>query len=99
MREVQTTPATYADYAVALTLASSKLQLDLAQTRIIAARIGLSDMGLSLVVDGLERDAALVVATVELLKEMSTCEPEIRALLARKRRGRWLPSLARVAAL
>jgi hypothetical protein len=99
MREVETTPASYADIAVALTLASSKLQLDLAQTRIIAGRIGLSKMGLELVIEGLERDAALVAGAVELLKTMSTCEPEIRALLARKRRGSWLPSFAQVAAL
>ena len=55
----ETEPPTFADMAVALTLASGKLKLDLAQTKIIAARVGLSAMGLAVVVDGLERDAQL----------------------------------------
>ena|GEM_PF-3830845 len=81
--------ATFADIAVALTLASGKLQLDLAQTKIIAARVGLSKMGLSLVVDGLERDAVLVEQAIELFKRMSEVEPQVRAVLARKATRRW----------
>jgi hypothetical protein len=86
---VREPPATFADIAVALTLASGKLQLDLAQTKIIAARVGLSKMGLSLVIDGLERDAELVHQAIELFKKMSVVEPQVRALLARKATRRW----------
>lgn len=89
-------PATFADIAVALTLASGKLQLDLAQTKVIAGRIGLSTMGLALVVDGLERDAALVDQAIELFKRMSEVEPQVRAVLARKASRRWT-DFARVA--
>lgn len=91
-------PATFADIAVALTLASGKLQLDVAQTRIIAERIGLSKMGLAVVVEGLERDAALVLQAIEFFKQMSEVEPQIRAVLARKATRRW-PVFARVAAI
>jgi predicted ATP-dependent serine protease len=91
-------PATFADIAVALTLASSKLQLDLAQTRIIAGRIGLSQMGLALVVEGLERDAELVRQGIELFKKMSEVEPQVRAVIERKVRRRW-PEFARAAVL
>lgn len=92
-------PASYADIAVALTLASSKLDLDMANYRRIAERIGLSKMGLSTVIDGIERDAMLVRQAVEIFKKLSEAEPEVKSLLARKSSGRWFPRLARTAAL
>ena len=91
-------PASFAEIAVALTLASSKLQLDLTQTKIIAGRIGLSQMGLALVVEGLERDAALVHRAIELFKQMAEVEPQVRALLERKAKRRWT-DFARAAVL
>lgn len=91
-------PASFAEIAVALTLASGKLQLDLTQTKIIAARIGLSQMGLALVVEGLERDAALVAQAIELFKQMSEVEPQVRAVLERKAKRRW-SDFAKVAVL
>jgi hypothetical protein len=91
--------ATFADIAVALTLAAGKLQLDLAQTKIIAGRVGLSRMGLSLVVEGLERDAELVQQAIDLFKKMSEVEPQVRAIIARKANRRWLPTFAKVAAV
>ncbi len=90
--------ASFAEIAVALALASSKLRLDLTQTRIIAGRIGLSQMGLSLVIDGIERDAALVDQAVELFKKMADVEPQVRALIERKTRRRW-PHFARAAVI
>lgn len=90
--------ASFAEIAVALTLASGKLQLDLAQTKIIAGRVGLSKMGLALVVEGLERDAALVQHAIELFKKMSEVEPQVRAVLDRKAKRRW-SDFARVAAI
>lgn len=91
-------PASFADIAVALTLASSKLQLDLAQTKIIAGRIGLSQMGLALVIEGLERDAELVGQAIDLFKKMSEVEPQVRAVLERKAKRRWI-DFARAAVL
>jgi hypothetical protein len=82
-------PSSFADIAVAMSLASSKLQLDLAKTKLIAERIGLSRMGYELIIPGIERDVALVIEGAELLKRMSEAESEIRALLERKKRGRW----------
>jgi hypothetical protein len=89
-------PGTFADIAVALTLASGKLRLDLTQTKIIAARVGLSTMGLAVVVDGLERDAQLVEQAIDLFKRMSEVEPQVRAVLERKIARRWT-DFARVA--
>jgi len=85
--------------AVALALAHSKLQLDLAQTEIIARRIGLSAMGLSTVVEGLQRDVANVGQATEILKRLSEVEPQVRALMARQTSGRWFPSIVRTAAV
>ncbi|CAN7379651.1 hypothetical protein LJR220_003377 [Bradyrhizobium sp. LjRoot220] len=93
-------PPTIAEMAVALSLAHSKLQLDLAQTEVIARRIGLSKMGLDLVIEGLQRDVACVEHALEMLKQMVEIEPQVRALIARKKTGRWsLASLTKVAVL
>lgn len=90
--------ASFAEIAVALTLASGKLQLDLAQTKIIAGRVGLSKMGLAIVVEGLERDAQLVEHAIEIFKKMSEVEPQVRAVLDRKAKWSW-SDFARVAAI
>lgn len=90
----------FVDIAVALTLAASKLRLDLMQTEIIAERIGLSKMGLSVALDDLRRDVALVEQAQELFKQMADIEPQVRALIARKTQRSWYPRLvAKVAAL
>lgn len=80
---------TFAEMAVALSLASSKLGLDLAKTKMIAERIGLSRMGYELIVPQLEEDIARVNAALALLKELSAIEPQVRMMLERKRRGSW----------
>jgi hypothetical protein len=98
MDDVYVSPSSFTDIAVAMHLASSKLQLDLVKTKMIAERIGLSKMGYELLVPGMERDVALVIEGAELLKQMSRVEPEIQALLARKRRGKW-GSLLKAAAV
>ena len=87
----------FADIAVALTLLSSKTELDLAKTRMIADRIGLSKMGLQVIVDDLVADAVLVREAIEIFKQLAESEPEVRALLARKRTGRWISQMARAA--
>lgn len=83
------TPPSFADMAVALTLASSKLHLDLVKTKIIADRIGLSRMGYELIVPQFEQDLALIDAAMQLLKDLSAIEPEVRAVISRKKKGRW----------
>jgi hypothetical protein len=87
--------ATFADMAVALTLASSKLELDLAKTKMIAERIGLSAMGYSLIVPSIERDVSLVQSAAELLREMCEFEDEVRALIERRKRQPIWPRLVK----
>lgn len=77
-------PSSFADIAVAMHLASSQLQLSMAKTKMIAERIGLSQMGYALVIPGLELDVARVIEGTELFKRMAGAEPEIRELLARR---------------
>lgn len=89
----------FAEIAVALSLASSKLQLDLTKTRIIADRIGLSKMGCELIIPSLERDIALVGQALQIFKDMSDVEDQVRAVISRKKRGSWFPSLARAAVI
>jgi hypothetical protein len=88
----ETDEPTFAAMAVALTLAKDKLGLDLGKTKIIADRIGLSAMGWELVVIGLEHDVKLVAAAQQLLKDISDLEPEVRALIARRKRSRQIIS-------
>jgi len=90
--------ASFAEIAVALALASSKLRLDITKTKIIAERIGLSKMGYDCIVPGLEYDAALVDQALELFKQLAECEPQVRALLQRKKRRSWF-SLAGAAVI
>ncbi len=87
-------PSTFAEIAVALSLAHSKLQLDLAQTEIIARRIGLSSMGLDVVVEGLRKDVANVEQALDLFKAMTDIEPQVRAAIARKANRYWLGRVA-----
>lgn len=88
-----------ADMAVALTLAHTKLGLDLEKTKMIADRVGLSRMGCELVITGLQQDIALVAAATQLLKDLADLEPQVRAIIARKRRGSWMQQIRGVAAL
>ena len=80
---------TFAEMAVALSLAHCKLGLDLEKTKIIAERIGLSRMGYELIVPDLQRDIELVQAALQLLKDLSDVEPQVRAIVARKKSQRW----------
>lgn len=91
--------SSFVDIAVALTLAASKLRLDLSQTEIIAERIGLSKMGLSVALEGLREDLARIEEAQELFKQMADIEPQVRALIDRKQSRRWFPRLAKVAAI
>lgn len=88
----------FADIAVALTLAHSDMGHRLFKTKMIAERIGLSKMGYELLVPSIERDLALVAKGAELLKQLAECEVEVRAVIERKRRGRW-SIMSRIAAL
>jgi hypothetical protein len=91
--------SSFVDIAVALSLAASKLRLDLMQTEVIAERIGLSKMGLGVALEGLRADVARVEEAQDLLKRMADIEPQVRALIARKESRRWFPSFVRTAAL
>jgi hypothetical protein len=88
-----------ADMAVALTLARTKLGLDLEKTKMIAERIGLSRMGYELIVPQLQQDIDLVLAAAQLLKDLADIEPQVRAMIARKKRGSWMEHIRGVAAL
>ncbi|MCC8963734.1 hypothetical protein H8A95_15800 [Bradyrhizobium sp. Pear76] len=90
---------TFAEIAVALTLLKIKAGMDVEKTKLIAERIGLSRMGYELIVPALERDLALVERAMELFQEMSSVEPQIRAVLERKKSGSWLKTIMRTAAL
>lgn len=85
----ETEEPSFADMAVALTLASSKLHLDLVKTKIVADRIGLSKMGYELIVPQFEQDLALIDAAMQLLKDLSSVEAEVRAVVGRKKTSRW----------
>ena len=92
-------PSSFADIAVAMQLASSQLQSNMVKTKMIAERIGLSEMGYATILPGLELDAARVIEGTELFKRMADVEPEIRALLAHKRLHGWIYSLGVVVGL
>lgn len=96
---MQNDEGSFSEIAVALALAVSKLQLDLAKTKIIADRIGLSRMGYELIVPSLQRDIMLVDQALQLFKEMADIEPQVRAVVARKKRGSWLTLIRGAAAL
>lgn len=81
-------PSSFADIAVAMQLASSQLQLNMTKTKMIAERIGLSQMGYALIIPSLEMDVARVIEGTELFKRMAGAEAEIRELLACRARRR-----------
>ena len=74
----------FAEMAVALALAHSKLGLDLEKTKMIARRISLSHMGLEVTLSSLQRDINLVASALQLLKDMTDVESEVREIIARK---------------
>jgi hypothetical protein len=86
-----------ADIAVAVTIAHSDMGHRFFKTKMIAERIGLSRMGYELIVPAIERDVELVAKAVELLKELAEIEPEVRALIARRKRGSWLSLIKKAA--
>jgi len=93
-------PPTFDDIAVALALAASRLKLDLEQTEILAARIGMPQISASLAVAELQRTFDLVVQAHDFFRENADIETLMRATAARKRRLPWLQIVARkVAAL
>ena len=83
------TPPTFDAIAVALALAASKLRLDLEQMEFLTARIGLSPMGTALAVQELQRNLDLIVHAHHFFKDNSAVEPEVRAMVLRKKSGRW----------
>lgn len=87
------------DIAVALSIAASKLRLDLDQLEIIGFKVGVSNMGLSLAQVEMQKHLDLVVLAHRFFKENAAIEPEMRAVAARKRRGSWLQQIRGVAAL
>ena len=87
MREGQ--PPSFDAIAVALALAASKLRLDLEQMEFLTARINLSPMGTALAVQELQRNLDLIVAAHHFFKDNAAAEPEIRAMVLRKKSGRW----------
>jgi hypothetical protein len=89
VRDTEGSPASFADIAVSLTLALSKMRLDLAQTMIVARSIGMTEMGMEVVTAERERDIARVADAVQLFKDMSEVEHQVRAVIDRKQRGHW----------
>jgi len=90
--------SSFDDIAVALSLAATKLRLDLDQAELLAARIDLSPMGLSLAVTELQRNLNLVAEAHHFFKENAAVEAEMRAVALRRKRRTWF-SLSRVAVL
>lgn len=99
MRDDAGAPATFADIALALKLSAPKLQRDIDRLVQVAERISLSQMGLEVMIADLKRDSDLIAEAVQLFKEMAEVEPQVRAVLARRKMRGWFPSLARVAAI
>ena len=95
----QNITAPFAEIAVAMTVALGKMRLDLAHTMIVARSVGVSNMGLEVVAAERERDIALIEQSLLLFKEMAEIEPQVRALIDRRKRRSWLPSFAKVAAV
>lgn len=89
----------FAEIAVSLALAMPTLRLAMARTEVIGQRIGISSMGIDVALEALRRDQSNVERALELLKELAEAEPEIRALLARKRNGRWFTRLTKAVAI
>jgi hypothetical protein len=92
MREIHS-PPTFADIALALMLASPKLQRDIDRMVQVAERISLSQMGLEVTIADLKRDMELIASAVLLFKEMAEVEPQVRAVLARQASRQWVPQL------
>lgn len=82
-------PSSFDDIAVALSLAAAKLKLDLDQAEMLAARIDLSPMGLSLAVNELRKNIDLVAQAHRFFKDNAANETQIRALAARTKRKPW----------
>jgi hypothetical protein len=83
------TPPSFDNMAVALAIAASKLRLDLEQMEFLAARIELSTMGTSIACSELQRNLDLIVAAHYFFKDNAAAEPEVRAMVLRKKNGRW----------
>lgn len=77
------------DIAVALALAASKFKLDLEQMEILTARIGVSPMGAAIATAELQRNLDLIVAAHHFFREGAPAEKELRAMVLRKKAGRW----------
>jgi hypothetical protein len=82
-------PPSFDDIAVALALAASKLKLDVEQMEFICARVELSRMGTSIATSELQRNLDLIVAAHHFFKDNAAAEPEVRAMVLRKKTGRW----------
>lgn len=86
------------DMAVALALAASKFRLDVEQMELLTARVGVSPMGSAIAIAELQRNLDLVVSAHHFFKESAAAEGEVRAVILRKKNGRWT-MFARVAAI
>lgn len=84
------------DIAVALALAASKFRLDVEQMELLTARVGVSPMGSAIAVAELQRNLDLVVHAHHFFKDCAASESEVRAMVLRKKSGRWA-MFARVA--
>lgn len=82
-------PPSFDHIAVALALAASKFRLDIEQMELLAARVGVSPMGTSLAISELQRNLDLLVHAHHFFKDNSAVEPEVRAMVLRKKNGRW----------
>lgn len=91
-------PPSFDDIAVALSIAASKLKLDLEQVEFLAARVGVSPMGTSLALLEIQRNIDLIVHAHHFFKDGAPAEREVRAAVDRKKRGRW-SMFARAAAV
>jgi hypothetical protein len=84
-----TAEPSFDDIAVALSLAATKFKLDLEQMELLAARVGISQMGTSLACSELQRNLDIIAHAHNFFKDGAAAEREVRAVVDRKKRGRW----------
>jgi hypothetical protein len=85
----QVNEPSFADMAVSLELAVVKFGFDVARAVVIGENVGLSNMGIDVVVREMERDIKNLQHAKELLKRLAEIEPQVRTLLNRQSSGRW----------
>ena len=75
--------ASFDEMAVALSIASNKLTLDIEEKRIMGMRLGMTDEAIRIVTTEMQVDIDLVRKAQELLKHLAPHETEIRKIATR----------------